>query len=98
MSSVEIEKVLLEHPSVVEVAIIGLPDERWGEAVTAVTVLIPGQSVTLAELREFAGRSLSRYKLPTKLHVVSTLPRNPAGKILKFQLREDFRATPPDPS
>jgi fatty-acyl-CoA synthase len=98
VSSVEIEKVLLEHPSVVEVAIIGLPDERWGEAVTAVTVLIPGQSVTLAELREFAGRSLARYKLPTKLHVVSTLPRNPAGKILKFQLREDFRATPPDPS
>ena len=94
VSSVEVENALQEHPAVTEVAIIGVPDERWGEAVVAVTVLTSGQSVTLAELREFGGRSLARYKLPTRLHVVGTLPRNPAGKILKYELRKEFRKGP----
>ncbi len=95
VSSVEVENVLQEHPSVTEIAVIGVPDERWGEAVVAVVVLAPAQSVTLAELREFGGQSLARYKLPTKLYVVGTLPRNPAGKILKFELRREFQASPP---
>ena len=95
VSSVEVESVLQEHPSVIEVAIIGVPDERWGEAVAAVIVLRPGQSLTLAELREFGGSSLARYKLPTRLHVVGALPRNPAGKILKFELRNEFQGRPP---
>ena len=95
VSSVEVESVLQEHPSVIEVAIIGVPDERWGEAVVAVTVLAPGQSVTLAELREFGGASLARYKLPTRLHLVGALPRNPAGKIVKFELRKAFQGIPP---
>ncbi len=95
VSSVEVENALQEHPSVTEVAIIGVPDERWGEAVVAVAVLEPGQSVTLAELREFGGRSLARYKLPTRLHVADTLPRNSAGKILKYELRTVFRESPP---
>jgi fatty-acyl-CoA synthase len=54
--------------------------------------LEPGQSLTLTQLREFAGQSLARFKMPTKLFVVPTLPRNPAGKISKVQLREEFRA------
>ena len=95
VSSVEVENVLQEHPSVTEVAIIGVPDERWGEAVVAVTVLASGHSVTLAELREFGGRSLARYKLPTRLHVLGELPRNPAGKVLKYELRKEFRESPP---
>ena len=69
---------------------IGVPDERWGEVVAAVVVLAPGTSLDLESLREFAGEQLARYKLPTKLEVVDQLPRNPAGKILKFELRERF--------
>ena len=92
VSSVEVENVLLEHPSVVEAAIIGLPDQRWGETVAAVVALSPDQALTLAELREFAGQSLARYKIPTKLFMVAALPRNPAGKVSKLQLRKEYRA------
>ena len=92
VSSVEVENVLLEHPSVMEAAIIGLPDQRWGETVVAIVALSPGQALTLVELREFAGQSLARYKIPTKLFMVPTLPRNPAGKVSKLQLRKEFRA------
>jgi fatty-acyl-CoA synthase len=86
----EIESVLYEHPAVAEVAVIGLPDDRWGEAVVAVVAPKPYVTVTLEDLRSFGGRSLARYKLPTRLHVVEALPRNPAGKVLKYELRERF--------
>ena len=69
---------------------IGLPDERWGEAVTAVAALHEGQSLSLEELREFAGPLLAKYKLPLRLHTVDALPRNPAGKVLKFVLKEQL--------
>ncbi len=83
----EVESVLYDHPAVAEVAVIGLPDARWGEAVVAVTALKPGATLTLDELREFATRRLARYKLPSRLEIVPALPRNPAGKVLKFELR-----------
>jgi fatty-acyl-CoA synthase len=86
----EVESVLYQHPAVAEVAVIGLPDERWGEAVVAVAALREGQSLALEELREFAGNSIARYKLPSRLEVVDALPRNPAGKVLKFELRQRF--------
>jgi fatty-acyl-CoA synthase len=83
----EVESVLYMHPAVADVAVIGLPDERWGEAVTAVAVLKADATLTLQELRDFAGESLARYKLPSRLELVDILPRNPAGKVLKFDLR-----------
>ena len=86
----EVESVLFGHPAVAEVAVIGLPDDRWGEAVTAVVALMPDQSLTLAELREYAAPHLARYKLPQRLHLVEALPRNPTGKVLKYQLREQL--------
>jgi fatty-acyl-CoA synthase len=86
----EVESVLFDHPSVADVAVIGLPDERWGEAVVAVVALHAGVTVTLEDLRDFAGERLARYKLPTRVEVVEILPRNPAGKVLKFELRERF--------
>jgi fatty-acyl-CoA synthase len=86
----EIESVLYTHPDVADVTVIGLPDERWGEAVTAVVVLKPDAEVSLEELRSFAGERLARYKLPSRLEVVDVLPRNPAGKVLKFALRDQF--------
>jgi fatty-acyl-CoA synthase len=86
----EVESILYAHPDVADVAVIGLPDERWGEAVTAVVVLKPDVSLTLEELREYAGQRLARYKLPSRLEIIDVLPRNPAGKVLKFSLRERF--------
>jgi len=83
----EVESALYGHPAIAEIAVIGVPDERWGEAVVAVVALKPDQALTLDELRDFGGRSLARYKLPTRLHTVDVLPRNPAGKVLKFELR-----------
>ena len=88
----EVESVLYEHPAIAEVAVIGLPDEKWGEAVTAVVRLKNGAALTLPELREFATVRLARYKLPLKLHFLDEMPRNPAGKVLKYQLREQLRS------
>ena len=90
----EVESVLFGHSNVAEIAVIGLPDERWGEAVVAV-VVPTGEAPTLDQLRDFGSGFLARYKLPTRLHVVDVLPRNPAGKVLKFELRDRFvEATP----
>ena len=86
----EVESVLYNHPDIAEVAIIGLADDKWGEAVTAVVALHSGKSMTLESLREFSTPLLARYKIPLRLHLVEALPRNPAGKVLKFQLREQL--------
>jgi fatty-acyl-CoA synthase len=86
----EVENILFAHPAVADVAVVGLPDARWGEAVTAVVATRPGSQLTLEELRQFAAESLARYKLPQRLHLVDELPRNPSGKVLKAQLREQL--------
>jgi fatty-acyl-CoA synthase len=86
----EVENVLYSHPAVLEAAVIGLPDEKWGEAVTAVVVTRPGRSLTLEEMRSFVSERLARYKVPQRLHVLDDLPRNPTGKVLKVQLRDDL--------
>jgi len=83
----EVESVLYGHPDIAEVAVIGAPDERWGERVVAVVALKPGQSLTLEALQAFAETRLARYKLPRELRLVEALPRNPTGKVLKGRLR-----------
>jgi len=83
----EVEAVLYEVPGVAEVAVIGVPDEQFGERVHAVIVIQPGAVVDLETIMEFCRGRLAGYKLPRSMEVVDELPRNPTGKILKRQLR-----------
>src|SRR5690554_5468609 len=84
----EVESVLYDHPDIAEVAVIGAPDEKWGERVVAVVAPKAGRSVTLESLRAFADGRLARYKMPSELRIVEALPRNPTGKVLKQELRK----------
>ncbi|KQY08034.1 long-chain fatty acid--CoA ligase [Mycobacterium sp. Root135] len=84
--SIEVERVIAEHPAVAEVAVIGVPDERWGESVKAV-VSLEGEA-TEAEIIAYARERLAAYKCPKTVDVVDELPRNPTGKILKKDLRQ----------
>jgi len=86
--SAEVESVLFAHPAIAEVAVVALPDARWGEVPVAVIALAEGQEITLAELGAFAGQRLARYKIPARMLVLPALPRNAAGKALKHRLRE----------
>ncbi len=88
--SPEVERVLAEHPSVMEVAVIGVPDERWGESVKAVVSLNPGAEATEQELIAWCRESLASFKCPKSVDVLEALPRNPTGKILKRDLRKPY--------
>jgi fatty-acyl-CoA synthase len=93
----EVEDCLYQHPGVAEVAVIGVPDSRWGEAVLAVVVRRPGASVEAQDIVEFTQGRLARYKQPRQVVFTEVLPRNPAGKVLKFELRQRFAGAPAEP-
>ncbi len=85
----EVEAVLIEHPRVADVAVIGLPDATWGEAVTA--VIVPGGDPPgLEDLRAYARTRLAGYKVPRRLEVVAQIPRTASGKIIKHQLKAEL--------
>jgi len=83
----EVERVLYEHESVLEAAVVGRPDERWGEVPVAFVVRRPGTTVTSEELVEHCRRELARFKVPKAVTFLDILPRNPSGKVLKRELR-----------
>jgi long-chain acyl-CoA synthetase len=87
---VEVEEALSQHPGVAEVAVIGVPDERWGETVKALVVARPGSAPTPDELIAFARERLAGYKLPRSVDFVEELPRTPSGKVLKRELRNRY--------
>lgn len=86
----EIEEVLIRHPSVREVSVIGVPDPKWGEAIKAVVSLIPGKSATEKELIDFCRDNIASYKKPKSIEFVDDLPKSNYGKILKRELRDRY--------
>ncbi|AQU80487.1 long-chain fatty acid--CoA ligase [Planococcus faecalis] len=89
--SVEVENVLGTHPKIADVAVIGSPDEQWGEIVTAVIASKPNETIELDELEAFCRQHLSGYKIPRKVVFVEALPRNTSGKLMKYKLRESVK-------
>ena len=84
----EVEGVLLSHPGVREAAVVGVPDERWGEAVHAFITVLPGASVQETELKAFCQERLAGYKRPKVIHIVTDLPRTGIGKVARRVVRE----------
>lgn len=90
--SAEVEQTLLTHPAVQDCAVIGLPDDKWGERVTAVVQIHPGRTATAAELREFTKERLGAVKTPKQVEIWPDLPRSKIGKVLKAEIRAELRA------
>jgi fatty-acyl-CoA synthase len=90
VASREVEEALYEHPAVGEIAVVGLPHDRWIEAIAAVVVARDGTIVDEAELIAFAKQHLAPHKVPKSVHLVDELPKNPSGKLLKRELRQRF--------
>jgi acyl-CoA synthetase (AMP-forming)/AMP-acid ligase II len=86
--SKEVEEVISTHPKVLEVAVIGLPDEKWGEVVTAVVASRPEEEITEEEIIEYSKKSLAGYKCPKIVKFIDNIPKNPAGKIVKSKLKK----------
>uniref|UniRef100_A0A8C8VKR9 Malonate--CoA ligase ACSF3, mitochondrial n=1 Tax=Pelusios castaneus TaxID=367368 RepID=A0A8C8VKR9_9SAUR len=93
ISALEVERHLLAHPSIVDVAVIGPPDMTWGQRVSAVVKLKAGETLSLEELRNWARESMALYTMPTELFLVEQIPRNQMGKVNKKQLLKHFYPT-----
>lgn len=90
ISALEIEEVLRTHPDIQECAVVGVPDDEWGERVSAVAIPVADRSLALEEMREWAKDKLAKYKIPSRLLVVDELPRNVMGKVMKPEVQKLF--------
>jgi fatty-acyl-CoA synthase len=90
ISSLEVEKAILAHPNVYEVAVVPVPDAKWGEVPKALVVLKPGAQATEAELLDFCRARIAHYKAPRSVEFFDSLPKTGTGKILKRELRKKY--------
>jgi acyl-CoA synthetase (AMP-forming)/AMP-acid ligase II len=90
--SAEVEQVILTHPAVQDCAVIGLPDDKWGERVTAVLQLRPGQTITTDEMRGYVKKRLGSVKAPKQVEIWPDLPRSKVGKVLKTDVKAQLKA------
>jgi long-chain acyl-CoA synthetase len=88
----EVENVLMSHPAIADVAVIGIPHEKWGETAMAIVVRVKDAAVTEQEIIDFSRERLAKFKCPTRVEWADALPRNPSGKVLKKDLREPYWA------
>ena len=88
----EIEDIIIQHPAVLEVAVIGVPDEKWGEAIKAIVSLRGGKKATEEEIINFCKQYLASYKKPKSVEFIGAIPKNAYGKVLKRELREKYWA------
>ncbi len=86
----EVENVIFEIPKVAEVAVIGVPDDKWGEVGRAIVVVKPGQTLAEQEVIDFCRAKLARYKTPKSVVFIDKLPRNAAGKVVKGELKTQY--------
>jgi acyl-CoA synthetase (AMP-forming)/AMP-acid ligase II len=90
VSSIEVEDCLFQHPAVAEAAVIGVPDEKWGETIKALVVLRPGAAVTGRDLIEHCRSRMAHFKCPSSVEIRESLVRTATGKLQKFKLREPY--------
>jgi fatty-acyl-CoA synthase len=90
ISSMELENLLMAHPKIAEAAVIGVPDEKWGERPLAAVVPVPGETITPDELRQFLGTKLPRWQLPERWAFIAEVPKTSVGKFQKTKLREQY--------
>jgi fatty-acyl-CoA synthase len=86
----EVESAICDHPDVAEVAVVGVPDDTWGEAVKAVVVMKPGKTATDADIIGFTSQRIAAFKTPKSIDFIKALPRNASGKILRRHLRDPY--------
>ncbi len=91
MASREVEEVLYQHPDIEEVAVIGLPDPKWIEIVAVVAVPKKGASINAKQIIAYCKEHLAGFKCPKKVFIAAKLPKNPSGKILKRELKEQYK-------
>jgi acyl-CoA synthetase (AMP-forming)/AMP-acid ligase II len=87
ISSLEVEACLLEHPDIEQAAVVGVPDDRWGETPKAVVVVAPGRQLSPADVIGFCRERIAGFKCPTQVEMRADLPRTATGKVQKFLLR-----------
>ncbi|MBV8700368.1 MAG: AMP-binding protein, partial [Bradyrhizobium sp.] len=88
----EVESAICDHPDVAEAAVIGVPDDKWGEAVKAIVVMKPGRTADATDIINFTRTRIAGYKTPKSIDFLDALPRNPSGKILRRHLRDPYWA------